>query len=214
MNSYTLDQTAAKQADSINSRIERSDKYLGMFTRAEPTTSKKGAKGVDLSFKADSGESADYLTLWTHNGEGKQLMGFNTLMAIMTCLRVKSLNAEEGVIEKYVKASGKREKVTVPLFKELMNKPISLLIQMEESEYEGKTSWKPVIFGVCDAKDFTASEILNKSTSAEIVHKMMTVLKDKPMKGGTIASKESHESGHVGQSFSNEVDPFADDIEF
>lgn len=212
MSTYTLDANAAKQADSINSRIEHSGKYAGSFTRAEPTVSIKGTRGVDLSFKADSGESADYLTLWTHNKEGKPLMGYNTLMAIMMCLRVKSLSEEDGVIEKYVKASGKREKVNTPLFKDLMNKPLSLLIQMEESEYEGKASWKPVIFGVCDKDNFTASEIMNKATKAETADKMLFVLKDKPMKPGSI-SVPNNSHPEAGQSFRND-DAFDENIPF
>jgi len=73
---------AAKQADNMFSRIEEKGKYLGTLTRAEQIVSKKGSKGVDFSFKTDTGATADYLTVWTHNGEGKQLQGFNTLMAI------------------------------------------------------------------------------------------------------------------------------------
>jgi hypothetical protein len=127
-------------------------------------------------------------------------------------LRVKALNEEDGVIEKYVKASGKREKVNTPLFKDLMNKPLSLLIQMEESEYEGKTSWKPIIFGVCDANDFTASEILSKAAKAETSDKMLSVLKDKPMKPGNVPAPQSQHSSapQSGNSFSD----FESDIPF
>ena len=98
---YTLNPEAAKQADNLFSRIEEKGKYLGTLTRAEQIVSKKGSKGVDFSFKTDTGATADYLTIWTHNGDGKQLQGFNTLMAIMTCLRVKELKAEQGEVEKY-----------------------------------------------------------------------------------------------------------------
>jgi len=38
MSAYTLDSNAAKQADSINSKIDHSGKYSGTFTRAEPTS--------------------------------------------------------------------------------------------------------------------------------------------------------------------------------
>lgn len=206
---YTLDASAAKKADVINARIEHSGKYDGVFTRAESVISTKGTKGVDLSFKAAGGESADYLTLWTHNKEGKTLMGFNTLMAIMMCLRVRGLSAEAGVIEKYVKESGTREKVNVQLYKDLMDKPISLLIQMEESEYEGKYTWKPVIFGVCDKDGFTASEISTRATKAETAAKMLAALKDKPAK--RTGSSSQNTAPDSGQSFSNASDNFSDD---
>lgn len=208
---YTLDTKAANQADVIFSKIETKGRYIGTLTRAEAITSGKGTKGVDLSFKADSGETADYLTLWTHNADGKQLMGFNTLMAIMTCLRVKSLSAEPGVVEKYDQDQQKRVKVEVPLFKDLMNKPVGLLIAMEEYEKKDKsgTNWKPVISAAFDKDGFTASEILNKSTSPATLAKMESALRDKPLKSG--AAMPAHSAAPAtGGSFSD----FDNDIPF
>jgi len=200
---YNLDQNAAKQADNINARIEQKGRYLGMITRAESITSKTGAQGVDISFKSDNGESADYLTLWTHNKDGKQLMGFNMLMAIMTCLRVKSLNAEAGEIEKYNSDTKKKEKVTANLYKELMNKKITFLMYMEEyAKIAGGTAWKPVIFAVCDKDGFTASEIFAKATSANTVEKMIAALKDRPLKIATIAPRQ--ESENPGNGFDDD----------
>lgn len=213
MSDYTLDANAAKQADNINARIEQKGKYLGVITRAEPVTSKKGSRGVDLSFKADSGESADYLTLWTHNAEGKQIMGYNTLMAIMTCLRVRDLNAENGQIEKYDSATQKRAKVTVPIFKELMNKPVGLLLQMEEYEKStGGSAWKPTIFAVFDKDEFTASEILNKSSRPEQLVKMVQAMRDKPLKAGSVPAPAHHQADapKAGDSFAD----FENDIPF
>jgi len=184
MQSYNLDPNAAKAADNIHSRIEQTGKYLGMLTRAEPVTSAKGSKGVDISFKADTGATADYLTIWTHNGEGKPLMGFNTLMALMTCLKVKNINAENGDIEKYDPDTKQRAKVNVPLFKDMMNKPIGLLLQMEEyAKNAGGTAWKPSIFAAFSTDEFTASEILNQAKKPETLARMVLALKDKPLKG-------------------------------
>ena len=96
---YQLDTKAAKQADQLFARIEEKGKYMGVITRAESIQSKKGTKGVGISFKTDTGSTADYLDFWTINNEGKQLAGYNLLMAIMTCLRVKGLTATTGEIE-------------------------------------------------------------------------------------------------------------------
>lgn len=207
MNAYDLDPKAAAAADVIFSKIEQKGKYLGVLTRAEPITSKKGTTGVDLSFKSDCGATADYLTLWTNNTDGKQLMGFNTLMAIMTCLRVKSLRAELGHIEKYDPDLQKRVMVGVELFKELMNKPLGLLLQMEEyPKNAGGTGWKPVISAAFDKDGFTATEILNKATSPEILAKMVSALKDRPLSGAKVAPETSSSAGA-----SND---FGDDIPF
>jgi hypothetical protein len=196
---YNLDQKAAEQADNINARIEQKGCYLGMITRAESIESTKGTKGVDISFKAQTGETADYLTLWTHNKDGKQLMGYNTLMAIMTCLRVKSLVPEAGEIEKYNPDTKKKEKVTANLFKELMNKPVTLLMHMEEYEKTaGGTAWKPVIFAVCDKDGFTASEIFSKALAANTVEKMIAVLKDRPLKIAASTPRKDSENPAEG----------------
>ncbi|HET8685202.1 MAG TPA: hypothetical protein VFM18_00905 [Methanosarcina sp.] len=206
---YQLDTKAANQADVIFSKIEQSGKYLGVLTRAEPTKSDKGTKGVDLSFKANSGETADYLTLWTHNAEGKQLMGFNTLMAIMTCLRVKTLTAEKASIEKYDKDQQKRVKVEVPLFLELMNKPIGLLLHMEEyAKNAGGTAWKPVISAAFDKDEFTASEILSQAKKPETLAKMVLALRDKPLKGSTSTQRVESENPAAGFQDFDESIPF------
>ena len=197
MSEYTLDTGAAKKAENLFSKIEEKGKYTGIFTRAEKTVSKKGSKGVDFSFKSNSGSTADYLSIWTHNGEGKQLQGFNTLMAIMTCLKVKSLDPENGEVEKYDSATQKRIKTSVPLFKELMGKPIGLLLIMEEyakmmdGQPTGDTAWKPTIVAPFTADGFTASEVLTKATSPATVEKMVDQLRDKPLKNKPAASADN-----------------------
>ncbi len=210
---YNLNTDAAKKADQFFAKIETTGAYLGTFTRAEAVTSKKGTHGVDFSFKAEGGETADYLTLWTHNADGKELMGYNTLMAIMTCLSLRTLKHEPGEIEKYDNDTKSRIKVTVPLYKALMGKPIGLLLQMEEyPKTAGGTGWKPTIFGPFNADGFTASEILNKAKEPEAKAKMVAALRDKPIKGApspaVAAAERKHES--MGSGFSD----FEDDIPF
>ena len=189
---YQLDTNAARQADVLHSRIEEKGQYLGVITRAEPVTSKKGSKGVDFSFKANSGATADYLTIWTNGADGKQLQGYNLLMAIMTCLRVKGLSAELGEVEKYDRDLKKRIKTQTPIFKELMNKPIGLLIHMEQYEKtDGGTAWKPAISAPFDANGFTASESLSQAKEATTLDKMVAALRDRPLKDGHATAPQS-----------------------
>ena len=209
---YTLDTNAAKNADNLFSRIEEKGRYIGVFTRAEQVTSKKGSKGVDFSFKSETGATADYLTIWTHNGEGKQLQGFNALMAIMTCLRVKGIKAELGEIEKYDNDKKKKVNVQVPLFNDLMGKKIGLLIHMEEYEKTaGGTAWKPAISAPFDANGFTASEILSQAKEATTLAKMEQGLRDRPLKAS--ASSAAQPSGFDSQPKSK-FDDIDDDIPF
>ena len=206
---YQLDTKAAKQADQLFARIEEKGKYMGIITRAESIQSKKGTKGVGISFKTDTGATADYLDFWTINADGKQLAGYNLLMAIMTCLRVKGLKATTGEIEKYDRDLQARTKVQADLFKELMGKPIGFLIHMEEyAKTEGGTAWKPVISAPFDPAGFTASEILAQAQKPETLEKMFFALRDRPLKNAPSAPTQSHNSN--SQSF----DDLGDDLPF
>lgn len=213
MSDYTLNTEAAKQADNMFSKIEEKGAYLGIFTRAEKVTSKKGSKGVDFSFKADTGATADYLTIWTHNGEGKQLQGFNALQAIMTCLKVRELSSVVGEVEKYDNELKQRVKVDVPLFRELMNKPVGLLLHMEQYEKTaGGTAWKPAISAPYAVDGFTASEILNKAKEATTMEKMLSALRDRPLKTQTAPTSDH---GYERTPSNDGFDPLGgDDIPF
>lgn len=212
---YTLNTEAAKQADNINSRIDSKGKYLGTFARAEAITSAKGSSGVDFSFKSDTGATADYLTIWTHNGEGKELYGFKLLMAIMTCLRVKQISEKDGEVEKYDPTMKQRVKVMAPLFPDLMNKPVGLLLAMEEyQKKDGSTAWKPTIVAPFDKDGFTASEILSKATKPETLARMVQALRDRPIKSGAQTNTASAQSSHTVSHNAESFDDFADDIPF
>lgn len=214
MSDYTLNTEAAKQADNLFLKIEEKGAYMGILTRAEKVTSKKGTKGVDFSFKADSGAAADYLTVWTHKETGEQLQGFNTLMAMMTCLKVRELNATDGEVEKYDPGTQKREKVIVPLFKELMGKPVGLLLHMEQYEKTaGGTAWKPAISAPYAADGFTASEILSKAKEATTLDKMTQALRDRPLKNQP-ASKPANDDYGFSPPANTGTDPFDDTIPF
>lgn len=178
---YTLNTEAAKSADVMNSRLDETGKYTGVFTRAEAVTSKNNATGIDLSFKADDGRTADYLSVWTHGKDGKEIYGFKQLMAIMTCLRLRQLSKTDGVVEKYNKEIGGMAKFDAEIFPDLMNKKIGLLLQRESyAKNDGSEGHKLNIAGVFDAEtEFTASEILNKQTKPELLEKMVCALKDK-----------------------------------
>ena len=211
MSDYTLNAEAAKLADNLFSKIDEKGAYLGVFTRAEKVTSKKGSKGVDFSFKSETGATADYLTIWTHNGEGKQLQGFNTLQAIMTCLKVRELTAVIGEVEKYDNDLKQRINVDVPLFKELMSKPVGLLMHMEQYEKTaGGTAWKPAISAPYAADGFTASEILGKAKEATTLAKMTASLRDRPLKSASSTAPQQSGPVNTGGGF----DDLGDDIPF
>jgi hypothetical protein len=181
---YNLDTDAAKQADQKGGAINEKGKYIGKFTRAENVLSKKNTQGVEFSFKDDNGLEAGYLTLWTKGADGRELYGYKVLMAIMACLRVKSISPVMRTIEKYNFDTNSKEQIQAEVFPELMDKPIGLLIAMEEYEKQnGDRNWKPTIYAPFEAvTGFTASEILNKSQTPETLEKMIASMRDRPMK--------------------------------
>lgn len=181
---YDLDKNAAKQADQKSGAITEAGKYIGKFTRAENVKSKKGTLGVEFSFKDDSGLEAGYLTLWTKNKDGKELYGYKVLNAIMACLKVRNTTPASRVIEKYDFESGTKVNVQAEVFPELMDKPIGLLIIMEEYQKEsGECKWKPTIYAPFEAATwYTASEILNKAQKPEALEKMELMMSNRPLR--------------------------------
>lgn len=198
---YSLNTEAAKAADAMNSRLDETGKYIGVFTRAESVTSEKGAVGIDLSFKSEDGRTADYLSVWTHGKDGSEIYGFKQLMAIMTCLRVKQLTKTPGTVEKFDKGVGAKVQVKADIYPELMGKPVGLLLQRAAYiKGDGSEGHKLNIAGVFEAgSELTASEILGKKTAPELLAKMVAVLKDKPLSGKSATPPKS--SATAGGAF-------------
>lgn len=207
---YTLNTEAAKAADTINGRIEESGKYIGTFIRAESTTSSKGTIGIDFSFKSNDGLSTDYLTVWTHNAEGKEIYGFKVLMAIMTCMKIKTLTKTVGIVEKYDQDQKKRAQVQADIYPELMNKPVGLLLQRAEyTKTAGGVGSTFNIFAAFEADSgFTASEILDRKTKPELLERMVSSLRDKTL------PKSSQGGVHGNEPPVYEEAPFYDDVPF
>lgn len=178
---YALNADHAKQGDSNSGRITETGQYVGKFTRAEAVTSKKGTEGVEFAFESDDGQSADYLTLWTYNTDGKELFGLKFLNAIMTCMKVKAMTPKKATVEKWDASVSQRVPVETTVFPELMDKPIGLLLQREQYlKNDGGIGEKMGIVGMFEAATlFTASEILDKAKTPEKLAKKALQLKDK-----------------------------------
>lgn len=190
MSAYTLDTDAAKQADSGNGRINETGKYVGMFTKAKKVSSKQGTQGIEFSFEANNGQSADYLTVWTINNEGKQIYGYKQLMALMTCLKVRSIDAKAGEVEEYDSTAKQMVKHQAEIYPALMNKPIGVLLQMEEYEKKDSSIGEKASFaGFFDPQtEQVAVEILEKS-EARVLEKLVGQLVPvKKLKGSRPAS--------------------------
>jgi hypothetical protein len=185
MSAYTLDTDAAKQADSGNGRITETGKYIGQFTKAKKVMSTQGTEGIEFSFETNNGQSADYLTTWTINREGKQIYGFKQLMALMTCLKVRNIEPKMGEVEEFDSASKSMVKHKAEIYPALMSKPIGVLLQMEEYEKkDGTVGTKPTFAGFFDPQtEQVAVEILEKQ-EARVLEKLVSQLQPvKKLKG-------------------------------
>jgi len=209
---YNLDPKAARKADQNGNRINEIGKYIGIFTQAEDITASTGTKGVALRFEAD-GQTAN-LSLYTQKADGTEIMGYQALMAIMTCLGLRSIADPQRGTVKFWDADAKAEATREGhIFPELQGKPIGLLLETEDyAKQDGGVGTRMVIAGIFQAKtELTAGEILDKKTTPQQLDKMFQRLRHRPVKaakGATRAPAPASAGGGFG------FDDMDDDIPF
>lgn len=189
---YTLDTKEARKADSTGDQIKEIGKYIGEFTQVIGTVSKKGTKGVIFSFKSnDSGKAT--LPIYTVKADGDKIMGFQILMAIMTCLQLRDLKSKKGIAKKYDYDLKQDVEFDAERYPDLEGKKIGLLLETEEYEKQdkdgnktGEIGSKVVLAGVFQAAtELTASEILDKKTEPKQLEKMVVRLHHRALKPQT-----------------------------
>ena len=208
---YALDTKAAQKADQTGNRINEIGKYVGTFTQAEDITAATGTKGVALRF--DSNGQGTNLSLYTKKADGETIMGFQTLMAIMTCLGLRNIEPKEGTVKYWDRETNSEETKAAEVFPELCGKPIGLLLETEGyNKTDGTVGTKMVIAGVFQAKtELTATEILERKTVPEMLPKMVARLHHRPVKASKPASgRPAAQTGHGGSGF----DDMDDEIPF
>ncbi len=181
MTSYTRDDQLAVQPETnFGGRIETSGAYIGRLTLAKERTAKTGTRGIEFNFEADDGRVARYLTLWVARANGEKIeYPYSLLSALMTCLDVKKIDSTSEMVDEWNAATGMWAPTEAQIFPELMNKPIGVLLQREEREWEGKTYVSMKIVQFFDPKDrSTPSEIISGNRSGQALEKMVTNLRE------------------------------------
>ena len=101
---YQFNAATAAEADNISAYLDETGKYKGKFTRAEKLISaNKGTHGVGFTFEDESKRTARF-DLWTMDSQGKELMGFKSLQAILGVLRFPSgrdLKIAQAQVDRY-----------------------------------------------------------------------------------------------------------------
>lgn len=207
--SYSLNTDAAKQAEG--GRITETGKYVGQIVIAEAVVSSKGTEGVEFSFKSDSGQSADYMTLWTHAKDGTELFGFKVLNAMMTCAQLRTITPKAVTLKKRSESGPVDMQSTI--FDEFSGRPIGLLLQRESyTKNDGGAGSRMVIqTPFCPTTDRTASEILDKKPKGEVLAKLVASLRDRPMQKNANAGSQAPRSASpaaAGQGFEEDDIPF------
>lgn len=186
---YALDTTAAKKADQTSSRINELGKYVGQFNQAEDITASTGTKGINLRFES-GGQTAD-LSIYTQRANGEQIMGFQALMAIMTCLQLRNIEPKAGKVKHWDNVAKQEVEKQAKVFPDLCGKDIGLLLETEDYiKKDGSTGTRMVIAGIFQAKtELTASEILDRKTVPEHLAKMVARLRHRPVKGAAAPAR-------------------------
>lgn len=191
---FTLNKAEAMKADRKSSRITQKGAYVGVFSRAEIITSKKGTKGVGFTFDEESGLSCSF-DLWTEKNDGSQLsIGTSAVMAIMAVLKVRQTTVKPIVIEKWSRDTQGLDQIEVECLPELMNKKIGLMLFMEEyASNDGQIKQKASLFAPFqhDTK-LLATEVLNQVTAPAMFEKMHAAMQDKKL--ATIPRKDRTDS--------------------
>ena len=206
---YQLDTTEARKADSAGGMISEIGKYIGTFTQAVDVTARTGTKGVALNFQSNAGQKAR-LSIYTMKTDGEKLMGYQALMAIMTCLKLRQITDKEGTAMKWDNDTKSEVSVQAVIFPELCNKPIGVLLETEDYiKNDGGTGTRMVLRGIFQAEtELTATEILDKKTKPEQLEKMVMSLRHRPVKGAKPMPARQHAAAAAGPDFDDGDIPF------
>ena len=207
---YAIDAQAARKADSTGSQIKEIGKYVGAFTQAVDIKTKKGGKGISLVFKAANGQKAN-LAIYTMSSDGEKYQGFDALMAIMACMGLRTIDPKPGNFTRYDFESKQEVTEQGSIFPELC-KPIGVLLETEDYEkQDGGVASRMVLKAVFQAAtELTASEILDRKTTPEMLPKMVMGLRHRPLKAAKHAATPRAAAGSSGSGFED----MDDDIPF
>ncbi len=181
---YTLDTKAAIEANNHSNFITTTGKYIGMIKACYYDKNQNGTESVNILFESKDGKEAPLLTIYTHNGQGEQLMGYNTFNALMTCCKVKQTTWSSEVVDVYNFNTKQNEKQTKEVCTELKNKAIGLVLRQEEYQNNsGEIKTKIILHAPFEAStELMANEILGRITQPVALANTMDWIAKEPIK--------------------------------
>jgi hypothetical protein len=209
---YKLDAAKTKEADvqKGNVRISETGAYKGEFVQAKKCVAGSGTEGVEFTFQAEDGSTANWMRLYTVKADGTEVFGMGLIMAAMTCLKVREMEPETITVEEWDKSANAKLPVEIENYTALCHKPIGVLLQKELKDND---KFQMNIVGFFEAAtDKTATEILEKKPATALVKKI-AALHDRD-------SRSKDDGGFSAPapvapaSTSVSGDPFEDDLDF
>lgn len=207
---YSLDPNAARKADTIGGMITDIGKYVGVLTQAVDIKASTGTRGIALEFKSTAGQKAK-VSIYTEKPDGTKLMGFDMLMAIMTCLGLRTIEPKNGQYLRWNSETRAEEKVNGLIFPDLCNKPIGFLLETEDYEKNGGGVGSRIVLKAVfqSSTELTATEILDRKTQPEQLARMVLGLRHRPLRNKSTSRPNAATTGG-GSGF----DDMDDDIPF
>lgn len=195
---YEYNELNAVKADAAASRITEGGAYVGAFRKAWNVEAESGAMGIGFVFEAPGNGNVEF-TLYTHGKDGSEIRGINYVNAIMFMLGVKSLKSEQGIIEVWDAAEGKRVEVEGETFPALLGKPVGLMFQRELSTYNGRNRDNLNLEAVFqpETKLFLSEIRERKTTPVKYDRMLKTVLKVKDTRKAEAAEPSQPSMGAV-----------------
>jgi hypothetical protein len=182
---YQLDKQAAMNADKTSNWLTDTGKYIGRIVSAEDIKATTGTRGIALTLQSDDGRETRQF-IYTVKMDGEKLPGYDLVMALMTCLRLRDIKPASGPVKRW-DADAKQEYTEEgTVFPELANKPIGFLLQKTEEpsrKNPGETAWSAKLVAVFDPQsELTAAEILTGKKEPVMLAQKVAALADRPMK--------------------------------
>lgn len=211
---FKLDSTttslAREGSGRTGGRITETGGYVGEIEHVREIGKPGGAKGVEVAFTADDGQTAR-INLYVENAQGEALAGLKKLYALMTCAKVKELKPMPGRVKVWDFDSSSMVEVDATIFPAIAKKRIGLILQKQHEVYEGKPKWKMELFASFTADtNQTAVEVLDNRGEAVQVEKMLSTVKDWFKDGASAASA----SNNAPSGDNPPIDAYSDDVPF
>lgn len=207
---YSLDKQAAMNADKTSNWLTDTGKYIGHIVCAEDIKASTGTRGIALTLKADDGRETRQF-IYTVKPDGEKLSGYDLVMALMTCLRLRDIKPASGMVKRWDSDAKQEYTEEGTVFPELANKKIGFLLQKTEEpsrKNAGETAWSAKLISVFDAQtELMAAEILNGKKEPVMLGQKVAALADRPMKSRPAAPRATSNAG-------SGITPEDDDIPF